>query len=115
MNLRHILGITLATAAFAIPALGEEPSLHGIAVNGSAGPIIDLNADFWKGAPAVTVSTQPQTIANPQNPSPAIGELAFEPRTTGSGSPISSSGRTRPRATASSSINSAIRSRSRCR
>ena len=76
MNLRHVLGITLATAAFAIPALGEEPSLHAIAVKGSAGPIIDLNADFWKGAPAVTVSTQPQTIANPQNPSPAIGELS---------------------------------------
>ena len=76
MNLRHILGITLATAAFAIPALGEEPSLHAIAVKGSAGPIIDLNADFWKAAPAVAVSTQPQTIANPQNPSPAIGELS---------------------------------------
>ena len=76
MNLRHVLGITLATAAFAIPALGEEPSLHAIAVKGSAGPIIDLNADFWKRAPAVTVSTQPQTIANPQNPSPAIGELS---------------------------------------
>ena len=75
MNLRHVLSITLATAAFAIPALGEEPSLHAIAVKGSAGPIIDLNADFWKAAPAVTVSTQPQTIANPQNPSPAIVEL----------------------------------------
>ena len=51
MNLRHILGITLATAAFAIPALGEEPSLHAIAVKGSAGPIIDLNADFGKERP----------------------------------------------------------------
>jgi DMSO reductase family type II enzyme heme b subunit len=50
--------------------------LHAFAVKGSAGPIIDLNADFWKAVPAVTVSTQPQTIANPQNPSPAIGEFS---------------------------------------
>jgi len=76
MNLRHVLSIILATTAFAIPALGDEPSLHAIAVKGSAGPIIDLNADFWKAASAVAVSTQPQTIANPQNPSPAIGELS---------------------------------------
>ena len=31
MNLRHVLSIALATAAFAIPALGEEPVLHAIA------------------------------------------------------------------------------------
>ena len=51
MNLRHVLVITLATAAFAIPAFGDEPSLHAIAVKGSAGPIIDLNADFGKERP----------------------------------------------------------------
>src|SRR5271157_2655179 len=79
MNLRHVLGFAVATATLMIagPSLGEEPSfLHAIAVKGSAGPIIDLNAAFWEQAPAVAVTTQPQTIANPQNPSPAIGELS---------------------------------------
>ncbi len=80
MNLRHVLSIALAGAAFAIagagPSSGEEPVLHAIALKGSAGPIIDLNAAFWEQAPAVMVATQPQTIANPQNPNPAIGELS---------------------------------------
>jgi hypothetical protein len=78
MNLRHVLILASATAALALagPALAEEPVLHAIAVKGAAGPLIDLNATFWEQAPAVTVSTQPQTIANPQNPNPAIGELS---------------------------------------
>jgi len=76
MNLRHVLILATATLAIAGPALAEEPVLHAIAVKDSAGPIIDPDAAFWKEAPAVAVATQPQTIANPQNPSPAIGELS---------------------------------------
>jgi len=80
MNLRHVLNIALATAALAMadagPSQAQEPALHAIAVKGSTGPIIDLNADFWKDAPAVKVLVQPQNFADPQNPKPAVGELS---------------------------------------
>lgn len=78
MNLRHVRNIALVTSAFAVltgPSYAEDPVLRAIAVKSSTGPIIDLNAAFWKQAPAVKVLTQPQSIAEPQNPKPAIGEL----------------------------------------
>jgi hypothetical protein len=37
--------------------------------------MLDAEAAFWKDAPAVKVPMQPQTIANPQNATPAVGEL----------------------------------------
>lgn len=79
MNLRHARNFALAAAALAATGIGpssaQEPVLHAIAVKDIAGPITALDAPFWKQAPAIKVATQPQSFANPQDPSPAIGEL----------------------------------------
>jgi hypothetical protein len=80
MNLRHVLNITLSTAALTIAGagacLGAEPVLHAAAVKSTPGPITDPGADFWKQAAAIKVETQPQNVADPQNMKPAIGELS---------------------------------------
>lgn len=80
MNLFHVRNIALAVAVAALaiagaePSSAEEPVLRAVAVN-SAGPILSLDDALWEKAPAIKVSTEPQTVANPQNPAPAIGEL----------------------------------------
>lgn len=56
-------------------AVAEEPALKAVAVSGSAGPILDLDAPYWKDAPPVKVAMQPQSIATPMNMAPAVGEL----------------------------------------
>jgi hypothetical protein len=80
MNLRHVLNITLSTAALTVAGAGaclaEEPVLHAAAVKASLGPITDPGADFWKQASAIKVVTQPQNVADPQNTKPAIGDLS---------------------------------------
>jgi hypothetical protein len=66
-------GITLLMAVG--PALAQDPSLRAVAVPNSAGPLLDLEAAFWKDAPAVKVPMLPQNIANPQNTAPAVTEI----------------------------------------
>lgn len=73
--------LCLATAAACLAlnlshgAAAQEPALTLGAIRNSAGPILDLEAPFWKNAPSVKVPMQPQVIANPQNATPAVAEL----------------------------------------
>lgn len=79
MSTRELV-ILLAAAGACLSLLGadasaQEPTLRAIAVANSAGPLLDLDAPYWKDAAPVKIQMQPQTIANPQNAKPAISEL----------------------------------------
>jgi hypothetical protein len=80
MSLRRVL--SRAVAAGALAMLGAAPLaaqdavvLHAGPVKDSTGPIVELDAAFWKDAPPMKVEMLPQTITDPKNPSPAVTEL----------------------------------------
>ena len=58
------------------PAAAQAPSLDAIYVKGSAGPLLDLDAAYWKDAKPASVPMLPQIIAKPQNPAPAVKQLS---------------------------------------
>lgn len=66
-----LVALALANA----PVSAQEPALKAVAVAGAAGPILDLDAAYWKDAPSVKVAMQPQAIATPMNMAPAVAEL----------------------------------------
>ena len=53
----------------------QEPGLKGIPLSGSAGPLLDPGAAYWKDAPPAKVGMLPQVITKPQQPNPAVKEL----------------------------------------
>lgn len=63
------------SACLAGPAAAQAPSLEAFYVKGSAGPLLDLDAPFWKDAPPVAVPMLPQIMTKPQNANPAVKEL----------------------------------------
>jgi DMSO reductase family type II enzyme heme b subunit len=66
----------LALAVFgASRALAQEPVLEATRVVGVHGPLLDLQASYWRGAPTVKVEMQPQVFATPMNAAPAVAEL----------------------------------------
>lgn len=67
----------VAGAAMALalgPAAAAEPGLTAVRVQGS-GPVLDLDAAFWKSAKPVTVTMLPQNAAPPRHGKPAVLEL----------------------------------------
>lgn len=64
----------IALVQFSGATFAEEPVLKAFAIAG-AGPILDLEAPYWKDAPPVKVAMQPQAIATPMNMAPAVSEL----------------------------------------
>ena len=69
-----VLGGAVA-ALHAVPVAAQDPVLRVIAMSGSAGPLVDPEAPYWKDAPAIKVEMLAQVITNPQNPDPAVKEL----------------------------------------
>ena len=57
------------------PVAAQDQVLRAIPVSGSAGPLIDPDAAYWKDAPATKVRMLPQVITKPQNADPAVKEL----------------------------------------
>ena len=78
MNAQRILaawaGVLLGLFAI-VPAPAAQEALRAVRAPGTVGPLFDPDAAFWADAPAVTVAMQPQIIATPQNPEPAVAEL----------------------------------------
>ena len=62
-------------ALFAAPLGAQDLVLSAIPLSGSAGPLVDPDAAYWRDAPAIKVEMLPQNITNPQNPDPAVKEL----------------------------------------
>jgi len=73
--IRAAIAAAVSTAILSTPSTAEEPTLRAIGIRASAGPILDLDGAFWKGAAPVKVEMQPQVIANPQAAEPAVMEL----------------------------------------
>lgn len=69
-----VLAGVLAVAQ-AEPVAAQEPTLKAIHLSGSAGPLMDLDAPYWKDAAPTKVVMLPQVITTPQNANPAVKEL----------------------------------------
>jgi hypothetical protein len=78
--MRPLRSFSLAAAALAwlgsaLPSLAQDLVLSAPQLSGSSGPLMDPQADYWKGAPEIKVPMEAQVFANPQNPDPAVKEL----------------------------------------
>ena len=69
-----VLGGAVA-ALHAVPVAAQDLVLRAIPIAGSAGPLVDPGAAYWKDAAAIKVPMEAQVITNPQNPDPAVKEL----------------------------------------
>lgn len=75
--LRSALWATALSLCIGAAAPAAQPLLRAAHVQGT-GPIVDPDAALWNRLPAVTVPMQPQIVATPTNPHPAIRELKVE-------------------------------------
>lgn len=57
------------------PVAAQDKGLQALSLRGSAGPLMDLDAPYWKDAPSTKVVMLPQVITTPQNANPAVKEL----------------------------------------
>lgn len=69
-----VLGGAVA-ALYVVPVAAQDLVLRAIPIAGSAGPLVDTDAAYWKDAPAIEVPMEAQVIATPQNPEPAVKGL----------------------------------------
>ena len=80
MRIARSVQRTAMAAAFCliagVPLSAQDLVLRATPLSGSAGPLVDPDAPYWKDAQAIKVEMLAQVITNPQNPDPAIKELS---------------------------------------
>ena len=79
MRIARLNRTALPTAAFVLiagpPLFAQDLVLHALPLSGSAGPLVDPEAAYWKDSPEIKVPMEAQIITNPQNADPAVKEL----------------------------------------
>lgn len=71
--------VLLAVGFHAAPAAAAESSaLRAARVTGSSGAMADPDAAYWKNARAAKIPMQPQIVAAPHAPAPAVAELSVK-------------------------------------
>ncbi|MFM9845869.1 MAG: ethylbenzene dehydrogenase-related protein [Hyphomicrobiaceae bacterium] len=80
MRIARLNKTALATAAFVLiagaPLFAQDLVLRALPLSGSAGPLVDPEAPYWKDSPEIKVPMEAQIITNPQNADPAVKELS---------------------------------------
>lgn len=77
MRIALAAGVLAALYSPQAGAQATEP-LRVMRVTGIAGPLVNPEASYWQKAKAVTVAMQPQIIAPPQHPEPAVTQLSVK-------------------------------------
>jgi DMSO reductase family type II enzyme heme b subunit len=75
MRARVALALVAMTVAGLAPRALAQPVITAVRVSG-AGPLADAQGPYWKQARPVKVPMQPQVMALPNKPDPAVKELA---------------------------------------
>jgi hypothetical protein len=75
MRARGALALVVALVAGLAPGVLAQPAITAVRLPG-AGPLADAQAPYWKQARPVKVAMQPQVMALPNKPDPAVKELA---------------------------------------
>jgi hypothetical protein len=80
MRFAYATGLVVAAALIAAvapaPLAAQDLLLNAVYAEGSAGPLMDPDAAYWKSAAAVDVPMEAQVMTNPQNADPAVKQLS---------------------------------------